>query len=469
VIEESTRTENHAQHSIHALLASKNGKQIPVEITVSPIKKGADTVKGTVLVFRDVTERRQTMEEIKQHAGRAEALEKMAKQLNSHLELRDLLDMACNMANRALKTSATVVFLYDPKENAYKNMAQILEPGILSSNSDPIRITFSRSTLQAFLPADNAAFTISNLRTRRDIPYRGPLRLHKIRSVAVAPLLRNDDVIGALICGSMGEDRNFSPDELELLKSLGDHVSVAISNANMFERLRSGRERERKLAKSLVDVQETERRHIARELHDHLGQALTGLQFMLESTKNQTADPQKSNIEEIQRYTGDILGQVREMSLNLRPSMLDDLGLLPTVQWHIERYSNQTGIHVNFRTNECQGRFPTEIETTAYRILQEGLTNVARYAGVKEVFVRLEKQDETLWLEVLDKGIGFDPLTVVDRPTSGLGGMHERAGLVGGYLIVNSYPDQGTRILAALPLNEKPLERRKHDRNRRPG
>ena len=187
---------------------------------------------------------------------------------------------------------------------------------------------------------------------------------------------------------------------------------------------------------------------------------------MLESAKNQANSAQRSNLEQIQDSVSDIIRQVREMSLNLRPSMLDDMGLLPTLLWHIDRYTNQTKIKVNFQYHELPKRVPAEIETAAYRIIQEALTNVARYAQVNEVFVGLVVQEKTLWIEVLDNGKGFDTSLESDNPSSGISGMRERASLVGGYLLVESFVNQGTQIVAALPLNEQPLERRKYDRHR---
>jgi signal transduction histidine kinase len=196
---------------------------------------------------------------------------------------------------------------------------------------------------------------------------------------------------------------------------------------------------------------------------------LTGLQFMLETTKNQATGKQRLSLEEIQGSVIDIIGQVREMSLNLRPSMLDDMGLLPTLLWHLDRYTRQTGIRVNLRADEFPQRLPLEIETAAYRIIQEALTNAARYAQVEEVFVGLVLQDKTLWVEVLDEGKGFDTSLESDRLSSGISGMRERASLLGGYLVLESFIDQGTQIVAALPITGQPLERRKYDRNRPPG
>lgn len=285
--------------------------------------------------------------------------------------------------------------------------------------------------------------------------------------MAVAGIVHQKDPLGVIVSIFTNRPSSLQKGDMELLKGLADQAAVAITNANLFKQVQIGREYQRKLAKSIVDVQEEERRHIARELHDHLGQILTGLQFMLENTKNQSGDKQRASIEEIQKTIGEVIGQVREMSLNLRPSMLDDMGLLPTLQWHIERFTSQTGIHVNFKSGKFEQRLPPEVETTTYRIIQEALTNVARHAQVKEVFVGLVIQEETLWIEILDQGAGFNSSVEINKPTSGLSGMRERASLAGGYIVIESFVNQGTQIVVALPITDKPLERRKIDRNNR--
>jgi signal transduction histidine kinase len=290
-----------------------------------------------------------------------------------------------------------------------------------------------------------------------------------IKTLAMAALFRGKDLIGALISVFAQRPKILLEDEISLLRGLSAQAASAIENVELFEQVRVGRERQRKLSKSLVDIQEAERRRIAKELHDHLGQVLTGLQFMLESTKQQASGTQRSNLEEIQDAVSDIIRQVREMSLNLRPSMLDDMGLVPTLLWHFDRYTSQTAIRVNFQRNEIPGRLPLEIETAAYRIIQEALTNVARHAQVNEVLVGLVVQENTLWVEVLDKGKGFEVSTEAEKPSSGLSGMRERVGLLGGYMVLESFINQGTQIVAALPLTDQPLERRKYDRNRSTG
>lgn len=447
------------------LLVSRNGLSTPVEANVTTIKDGTGRVYGMVLVFRDVTEQRAALQEIKRHADRAEALMQVASQLNSHLELETVLNTICEITNRTLEAAGAAVVLQAPDKDVFKLMAGISnDPGLQAFRGN--RFEIPKKVLEGFLSRENPVIEIQDVQEYPNLPYIEVWKKANIKTMIIAALFRGNELIGALISVFTRNLKGLPKDELELLRGLADQASSAIENAALFEQVRAGRERQQKLAKSLVEVQETERRHIAKELHDHLGQLLTGLQFMLESTKNRASGKQRSDLEEIQNSVTDIIGQVREMSLNLRPSMLDDMGLLPTCAWHFDRYTKQTGIRVNFRCDEFPKRLPLNIETAAYRIVQEALTNVARHAQVNEVFVGLVLQEKTLWVEVLDNGKGFDVHSVFDRPTSGLGGMRERASLLGGYLVVESFIDQGTQIVAALPLTEQPLERRKHDRNR---
>ena len=151
--------------------------------------------------------------------------------------------------------------------------------------------------------------------------------------------------------------------------------------------------------------------------------------------------------------------RVRELSLDLRPAMLDDLGLVPALLWYFERYSSQTDVRVDFNHDGLNGRLEPEIETAAFRIVQEALTNVARHARVEEVKVRMRPQNGALTLEVSDKGVGFEESTNGTTGTVGLAGMKERAALLGGELLVRSSPGVGAKLTARLPLNNLMNER----------
>ncbi|MBI4295861.1 MAG: response regulator [Chloroflexi bacterium] len=237
---------------------------------------------------------------------------------------------------------------------------------------------------------------------------------------------------------------------VEPLKEKGKIIGVVGIAIDITERKRAEEEHEA-LSRRLVQIQEDERRTIARELHDQIGQSLTALKILL----NRMASPAgKAVLEEAQGLVSELMTQVRNMSLDLRPSMLDDLGLLPTLLWHFERYAAATQIQVNFRHSGLDRLFPGDVTTSAYRVVQEALTNVARHAKVKEVTVRAWADSETLSLNIEDSGAGFDSSTVNFGLCGGLNGMRERAILVKGQLSVQSAPGAGTRIMAEFPISK---------------
>jgi signal transduction histidine kinase len=228
------------------------------------------------------------------------------------------------------------------------------------------------------------------------------------------------------------------------------------------------------LSHRLVHAQEEERRVLARELHDELGQSLTSIKITLETSLKENRPPDVPALrDEVDR----LLTRVRALSLDLRPLMLDEVGLAPALAWHIERFHKQTGIGVDFEHAGLPQHFSPDIEIAAFRIIQEALTNVARHAGVRAARVHLEADERELRIAIEDDGRGFDPRgrqqtgangEISPRePAIGLAGMRERAQLNGGRLEIVSSPGQGTRIRATLPRVHKaagPGARRKENR-----
>jgi PAS domain S-box-containing protein len=224
---------------------------------------------------------------------------------------------------------------------------------------------------------------------------------------------------------------------------------------HLFDQFSLANERLQTLSRRMLEVQEAERRHIARELHDEVGQSLTGLHLLLEMTSRVPAEQVPARVQEAHTLVNDLMSQVRELSLNLRPAMLDDLGLLPTLRWFFNRYTTQTGIRVIFKHTSMEQRFDAEVETVVYRLIQEALTNVARHAEVDEVTVRLWSDPNTLGVQIEDHGVGFDPEAALARKTSsGLAGMQERVFLLGGELTIESAPGEGTCFVVELPLRQ---------------
>ncbi|MBI1762496.1 MAG: PAS domain S-box protein [Acidobacteria bacterium] len=228
------------------------------------------------------------------------------------------------------------------------------------------------------------------------------------------------------------------------------------------EALRDYAERMTVLSRRLIAVQEAERRGMALELHDEIGQILTGLKLKLEMADRLSSEGAHANLHanlaEAQALVNELMARTRKLSLDLRPATLDHLGLLSALLRHIRQYTSQTQVRVDFRHNGLEGRrFAAELETAAFRIVQEALTNVARHSGAAAALVRIWADQHTLAAEIEDHGKGFDPETALaaDRST-GLAGMRERAMLLGGQFTVEAQPGQGARLRAEWNFDEHP-------------
>jgi signal transduction histidine kinase len=209
----------------------------------------------------------------------------------------------------------------------------------------------------------------------------------------------------------------------------------------------------RALSSRLLKIQEDERRAIARELHDQVGQMLTGLKFQLEAAADAVGDPGRAKLAEAQVTATDLMRHVRELTQLYRPRILDDLGLRPALEWHATLFQRQTGIAIALDLNLPANRLPPELETVIFRITQEALTNIARHAGSKTADVTVTTDDRHLILEISDRGRGFELGPVLARRDAiGLAGIRERVNLAGGEFEIFSQPGQGTRVHAAFPL-----------------
>jgi signal transduction histidine kinase len=275
-----------------------------------------------------------------------------------------------------------------------------------------------------------------------------------VRSLACLPLRGSEQVLGMLTLG-WRKVGGTNTAQVPLLHQIADAVALATEKSRLFEEVRAGRERLEKLSHRLLEIQEAERQHIARELHDEIGQALTALKLSLDAVAAVSVDGAGSRLSDTRRQVAELLARVRNLALDLRPAMLDDLGLLPALLWLFERYTAQTGVQVNAEHRGLERRFSAQIETAAYRIVQEALTNVGRHAGVQQVTVRVWSDSGTLAVQIVDQGTGFDAeAALAAGMTCGLTGMRERAALLGGRLLLETAVGKGTRVSAELPVDD---------------
>ena len=223
------------------------------------------------------------------------------------------------------------------------------------------------------------------------------------------------------------------------------------------EELRVGRERLETLSRQLIATQESERRHLARELHDEIGQELTSIKLNLKTLEPSL--PAGANlIHDTLAIADQALQQVRSLALDLRPSMLDDIGLAAALRWCLNRQAHRAGFAPHFLAEPPEIAVSPEVAITCFRVVQESLTNISRHARARNVRVEVRQYESAIDLQVHDDGIGFDVTAATDQATRGaslgLLGMRERAELVGGLIDIESAPTAGTTIHARFPLSQ---------------
>ncbi len=217
----------------------------------------------------------------------------------------------------------------------------------------------------------------------------------------------------------------------------------------------------RSRASQILHAQEQERKRIARELHDETSQVLTSLLISLKLLEEEVGDDgARERIADTRALAHQTLRAVRSLSIDLRPSALDDLGLLPALRWYIKEFQNKCGIEVEFCTSGLKERLSPEMETATYRIVQEALTNIAKHAHARHVSISADEDGALLRVRVRDDGRGFDAQAVLRTPWQdrglGLAGMLERASLLDGSVQIASQPGAGTTIDVTLPLARDP-------------
>jgi two-component system sensor histidine kinase UhpB len=218
-------------------------------------------------------------------------------------------------------------------------------------------------------------------------------------------------------------------------------------------------------ASQIINAQEQERKRIARELHDETSQVLTSLLISLAILEESiTTQEARDRIADTRKLAHQTLRAIRNLSIDLRPSALDDLGLLPALRWYVKEYQQKCSIDVEFVAHGFKQRLPAEVETALYRIVQESLTNTARHANAHKVLITMKEDADAVYVTIKDDGRGFDVGTLLKTPDQerglGLAGMNERAVLLDGSLTIHSSSGHGTTIEVHIPLTpaKKPAE-----------
>ena len=280
------------------------------------------------------------------------------------------------------------------------------------------------------------------------------------RCMTAVPLQAKRGLIGSLVI--CHQNMVSFESKRSLLLTLGQELAIAIENARLYQQMQERDVLRGDLLRRAVEAQEEERKRIARELHDGIGQVFTALALGLSGVEEtMPRDPvlaraQVANLKELSMRT---ITEMRHLVADLRPAQLDDLGLVPALHWLADEWRDRLSIDVHVQVTGHRHRLSPEMETILFRTTQEALTNVAKHARAQQAIVKLAFNQDQIELIVQDNGVGMTPEQVTRRQVHhqgwGLAGIQERTSLVGGTFDIDSAPGRGTRLIIHIPLRSE--------------
>jgi PAS domain S-box-containing protein len=438
---------------------AKDGQYYWVDTTIVPFLNDQGLPFQYWAIRFDITERKQAEESLLRYAQRIEGMNRIDREILAQQSSKDTAQVALWHLRRLVPCQCAAVVLFNVEQDKAEIVAGDADKDLMSDlgvdglGSDGFFLPLATDSIADAL-SDTAVYSVEDVAALdHPSPTMQRLLVAGIHSYMVAPLMLDGAVIGEL---KLADTRPtmFNHEHTEIASEVAAQLALAIQKARLFEQTRADRERLQTLSTRLMEAQETERRHLARELHDEIGQALTAVKINLQSVP-QSADGSSAALQDSISIVEIALQQVRNLSLDLRPSLLDDLGLVAALRWYVDRYAQRSGVMADFSGDASKIQASPTIETACFRIVQEALTNALRHAQARHVSVELQQRDHTLHLLIHDDGLGFDVPAARERATKGgslgLLGMEERALLVGGQLKIKSVPQQGTEIDVRLP------------------
>lgn len=253
-------------------------------------------------------------------------------------------------------------------------------------------------------------------------------------------------------------ERQFSQEEREFMAMAGNQLALAMENSRLYEEVQQLAVRRGQLLRRVIAAQDERCRRISRELHDEISQSLAAMALDLETVQvagDRDRGVAMERLGDLRQRLQSVLGEVNRIILDLRPTLLEDMGLLSALRWYATQRLEPLGVSVHVHTEGTCTRLLPHVETTLYRIAQEAVTNVAKHAGARNLWLWAKPMKRHFALSIRDDGCGFDQASVMADPCGrtgiGLFGMKERAALVGGTVRVWSVPGSGTRVVVRVP------------------
>ena len=444
----------------------KDGARVDLNVTNVPMIKDGKVI-GVYGVAKDITERiraevalRRSEESAKRLAKENAVIAEIGRIISSSSNIEDIYEDFTKEVRKLIPFERVAINIIDAKSGtlAFPYVAGSEVPGRKREEVIPLAGTAAEWVLQ-----NQLSLVVREENSREKVaPFPSLLPIFRagFKTFMTVPLMSWGRVFGILSFVTIRPDA-YGEDYLKLAEKVGNQISGVIHNAQLFleskqaeNELNKSREQLRSLAAHLQSVREEDRTHIARWIHDELGQALTRIGIdlsLLVANSPKKKQSLKERIESISKFVGETMELVRKMSIELRPPILN-FGLVAALAWQAQDFQDRTGIRCEFQANLENVDLPGEHLTAVFRIYQEILTNAVRHAKASRVDARLRKTANGIILEVKDNGKGISHSEISNPKALGLLGMRERALLFGGELDFIGRPGKGTTVVVRIPL-----------------
>lgn len=395
-------------------------------------------------------------QEILRRSQELSTLNAVAASVSQSLDLKTVMDAALDNVLTLMRADAGGILLWDERETVLRYRSY---RGLSDEFVAAIAGLRPGEGIAGRVAASGEPIVVEDIAVDERVT-REVVRRSGLHAFASIPLRAKEQIVGVMNVARRDRHR-FDERDVQLLLAIGHQVGVAVENARLWEELKQKEQARSELLKKVISAQEEERQRIARELHDEMAQGLTALIMglgRLEQAVPEMPAATAGLIESVKAFASRALADTRRLIVDLRPPVLDDLGLIPAVRTLAESRLEEQGIAVSIEADGLDEGLPAHFKVTVFRVLQEAIINCARHSQAKTVRICMKADSECFRAVVEDDGIGFDPSLIRQRANGkaslGLLGMKERASLLGGTLDVRSSPGHGTTVVLEIPLAE---------------
>jgi|GEM_PF-4879750 len=426
---------------MEAYIRIRKNKGIWAEVSAFPWTLEDNETQGVIIIIRDITRLKTAENEAIHKANDLGLVNTVARSLGRSLAMTEtLVSIKTAMSTSDLLVGGRLL-IYDPAiELLWQGVAWGVAEGIAFQ---PVPVSEFYAEYIVSRPA------VVHGQDHQNVTSTG----HALKDYAswCVPIVSDNDLQGMMELFSSSHSE-FDPGRRGFYRLLGQQIGTAMQNARLYEEVRAGRERLKALSANLVQAVESERRNLAQDLHDEVGQALMALQLAIGLSSRDMGTEHKAQIRDQQAMVFELTTRIRELITDMRPGVLEDEGLIGGIQWHINRLPKLSDLSVSFTSSGMDDRrFIPEVETVFFRIAQEALTNVVRHSDASSAELSIDFDGDILRLTIIDDGRGFDVYSKLAHSGHyGLVGMFERAEAINGTLNIDSSPAGGTKLTLSV-------------------